>query len=206
MNSKQEELALRKLGEFFYGLSQGESGAIVCVQTLLASDAIADDEKRFLGETVLREEYQHKLLTHEWAHKLNAEKGDAFGVHYMRDMRLTVHMKDSIKVPWALTMLRFGEELSLRSFPIWSKQIREWQPELAQMLDQIVADEIDHVKMDHSIHNRWKTENVKFARVHETLYHEARRVYPVTISRATARTWEEIEKCLVLRAPRAACG
>jgi hypothetical protein len=202
MNSRQEERALKKLGEFFFGLSQGESGAIVCVQTLLAAPEITDEEKIFLNETVLQEEYKHKLLTHEWAHKLKGEKGDAFGVHYMRDMRLTVHMKDSIRVPWALTMLRFGEEIGLRSFPIWSRRMREWQPELSQMLDVIVEDEVDHVAMDHKIVARWAKDHPKFHKTHEILYKEARRIYPVTISRATARTWDLIEECLTGQSAR----
>jgi hypothetical protein len=194
MNSTQETAALRRLGEFFFGLAKVEGGSIGCIRALADSpSALTDTERRFLLEQMAPDEYRHALICREWARRLGADHGDAFGTHYTRDLGLTVHLDDALRVPWALMIVRAGEDESLRSFPIWSRRLREWQPELTQALDSIVADEKTHAEGSRAIAERWEREAPTLSRTHEQLYRDARRIYPVTIFHSTAKTWKHIE-------------
>jgi hypothetical protein len=189
-----EPRARRQLGEFFRGLSRGEGGAIGCVEVLMASNVITDADRRFLSERVLPEEYAHKQVTEKWANRFGAVKSDAFGNLYMRDMGLTPHLKDSLRVPWALTLLRWGEEQALRSFPGFATRVRYWEPELAQDLEQIVAEEQHHVAFDHRLHAQWQKTSPAMAAVHENLYRQAKLIYPMALVHGTAQAFRAIRE------------
>lgn len=197
MTSPDEERALRDLGTFLRGLSHGEGAAIVQVQILAQSDAVTDAERRFLTEVMLGQEHTHQQQARAWATRLGATSGDVeFTALFGRDLGLTPHLRDPVRTAWALTMLRFAEERVLRNFPRWGRRLREWQPELAETFDGIAADERAHVTLDHAIAQRWQTERPELARVHETLYRQARLIYPLVISRAVARAWRRIDALL----------
>jgi hypothetical protein len=202
VNSRQEERALRDLGTFLHGLSAGEGGAIAQVQILADSDAVTDAERRFLLERMLPEEYSHQQQARAWAARLGATHGDAeFTALFGRDLGLTAHLRHPVRTGWALTMLRFSEERVLHNFPRWSRRMREWMPDLAEMFEGIAADEGAHVALDHAIHRRWQAERPELARIHETLYRAARQFYPPIISRAVRRAWWRLEVVLDGRRP-----
>jgi hypothetical protein len=197
MTSAEEERALRDLGKFFYGLSAGEGGAIAQVQMLISSDAVTDAERRFLGERMLAEEYSHQQQARAWAARLGATHGVAeFTAIFGRDLGLTAHLREPVRTAWALTMLRFAEERVLSQFPVWSRRLRDWQPELAETLDGIVADETHHVDLDRAIYRRWQGDRPDLARIHEQLYQQAKHIYPVILGRAGAKAWRRIDALL----------